>query len=153
MMSTLTASSHDPGSNLLFSDRSGTPFIYHNEDRRLLELGVSPRHPDRIIGLEHTASLKELLPRTQLLKHSPFIDGHVSYPFLLIEAKSEKGSPGFESVERQSAFPLRTLLKLQQDLQQVNQIPISPLVWFMANQGDEWRVYACIVDGTRYVSA
>ncbi|KAF4184210.1 hypothetical protein CNMCM7927_008210 [Aspergillus lentulus] len=131
-------------------DRSGTPFLYHSEDRRLLEQGVSQRHPDRIIGLEHTASLKQLLPSSQSLRHSPFADGHVSYPFVLIEAKSEKGSPGFESVERQSAFPLRTLLKLQQDLQQVNHIPISPLVWFMANQGDEWRVYACIVDGTRY---
>ncbi|KAG2019335.1 hypothetical protein GB937_005249 [Aspergillus fischeri] len=141
---------HDAGSNLLFSDRSGTPFLYHSEDRRLLEQGVSQRHPDRIIGLEHTTSLKQLLRSSQSLRHSPFADGHVSYPFVLIEAKSEKGSPGFESVERQSAFPLRTLLKLQQDLQQMNHIPISPLVWFMANQGDEWRVYACIVDGTRY---
>ncbi|GFG09692.1 hypothetical protein IFM5058_04552 [Aspergillus udagawae] len=141
---------HDAGSNLLFSDRSGTLFLYHSEDRRLLEQGVSPRKPDRIIGLEHTASLKQLLPRSQSLRHSPFTDGLVSYPFVLIEAKSEKGSPGFESVERQSAFPLRTLLKLQQDLQQVNQVSISPLVWFMANQGDEWRVYACLVDGTRY---
>ncbi|RHZ51806.1 uncharacterized protein CDV56_106392 [Aspergillus thermomutatus] len=142
---------HDPGSSSLFAHRSDTPLQYHCEDRRLLEQGIPQRIPDLIIGLEHTASLKQLLPKSQSLKHSPFIDGHASYPFLLIEAKSEKGSPGFESVERQSAFPLRTLLKLQQDLQQVNQIFISPLVWFMANQGDEWRVYACVVDGTRYM--
>ncbi|OJJ32935.1 hypothetical protein ASPWEDRAFT_42963 [Aspergillus wentii DTO 134E9] len=140
----------DPGSGLLFSDRLQTTVLHHPEDQLLSQRGVRERQPDRIFGLEHTRVLKQLLPDPEVLRHSPFKDGHLSYPFLIIEAKSEKGSPGFQSVERQSAFPIRTLLKLQLDLQTVRNVPISPLVWFMANQGDEWRVYACIVDGAKY---
>jgi hypothetical protein len=124
--------------------------VYHSEDQ-LTEKGVPQRQPDRIFGLEHTNTLKQHLPESRLLRHSPFRDCLGSYPFLIIEAKSEKGSPGFESVERQSAFPIRTFLKLQRGLQGIRNVPINPLVWFMANQGDEWRVYACIVDGTKYV--
>jgi hypothetical protein len=134
----------------LFTDRSDTTVLYHPEDQ-LTEKGIPQRQPDRIFGLQHTNTLKELLPDSRLLRHSPFRDGLVSYPFLIVEAKSEKGSPGFESVERQSAFPIRTLVKLQKSLQRIRNVPINPLVWFMANQGDEWRVYACIVDGTKYV--
>jgi hypothetical protein len=85
------------------------------------------------------------------LRRSPFGDGRVLYPFLIIEAKSEKGSTGFESIENQTAFPIRTLLKLQNDLSIASGTSIKPLVWFLANQGDEWRVYGSTLDDSKWV--
>jgi hypothetical protein len=134
----------------LFTSRSEFTVLYDPEDQPK-EKGIVERQPDRVWGLQQTDTLKRLLNSSRELRHSLYKDGLVSYPFLLIEAKSEKGSPGFECVERQSPFPIWTLLKLQGKLQTVQNVPIHPLVWFMANQGDEWRVYAGIVEGIRYI--
>jgi len=57
----------------------------------------------------------------------------------------------FEPVERQTAFPIRTLLKIQHHIQGVCNVRISTLVWFIADQGDEWRIYAYILDDKRCV--
>jgi hypothetical protein len=38
------------------------------------------------------------------------------FPFLILEAKSEKGSENFEHMEIQTAFPIQNALKLQYDL-------------------------------------
>jgi hypothetical protein len=146
----LTEISNEQGEALLFSNRMQWSVV-HDPDERLAERGVRVQQPDRIFGLSHTEPLKQLLWYRAGLRHSPFADGNVLYPFLIIEAKSEKGSPGFESIECQTAFPIRTLVKLQQDLSKVSEIGINPLVWFLANQGDEWRVYASIADGSKIV--
>jgi len=142
--------SNDHGKILLFSNRFQSTIIHDPVDK-LAEKGVKPRQPDRVFGLGKTRVFKEYISSRQLLKHSPFVDGNVLYPFLVIEAKSEKGSPGFESIENQTAFPLRTLVKLQHDLRLQSVCDINPLVWFLANQGDEWRVYASILDGSKFV--
>ena len=47
-------------------------------------------------------------------------------------------------------MPIRILLELQCDLL-VESKPIpddssGPLVWFFANQGDEWRLYGCVAE-------
>ncbi|TVY81443.1 hypothetical protein LSUE1_G006252 [Lachnellula suecica] len=68
------------------------------------------------------------------------------FPFLILEAKSEKSACGFDDIQTQTAFPILALIKLQQDLQ--GQIAgmdsgAAPLVWFLANRGDAWRVYGC----------
>jgi hypothetical protein len=118
---------------------------------RLAERGVKTRQPDRVFGLSQTKVFKEHITSQRQLRHSPFADGNVLYPFLIIEAKSEKGSSGFDSIESQTAFPIRTLLKLQQDLSSVCETSVNPLVWFLANQGDEWRLYASITDGPKFV--
>jgi hypothetical protein len=75
----------------------------------------------------------------------------VLYPFLIIEAKSEKGGTGFESIETQTAFPIRTLLKLQKDLSIASGISLKPLVWFLANQGDKWVFYGGTSDDSKWV--
>jgi hypothetical protein len=117
----------------------------------LEQRGVGVKQPDRIFGLNQTEVLRDLTRARRSIKHSPFKDGEVLYPFLLLEAKSENSSPGFQSVERTSAFPIRTLLKLQRDLATDSALELNPFVWFLANQGPEWRVYACILDGEKYV--
>lgn len=143
-------SSNEHGEILLFSNRIQWP-VLHDPVDKLAEKGLKSQQPDRVFGLGQTKVFKEHTSSRQGLRHSPFGDGKVLYPFLIIEAKSEKGSPGFESIESQTAFPIRTLVKLQHDLQSACGTSINPLVWFLANQGDEWRVYASILDDSKFV--
>lgn len=99
--------------------------------------------PDRVVGLATTKSFREattLCPRN--IRHSPIKDAQILYPFLVIEAKPEKDVPGFESIEAQTAFPIRRLLKLQENLRITRGVELDPFVWFFAFQGEEWRLYA-----------
>jgi hypothetical protein len=84
------------------------------------------------------------------LRHSPFRKSGLVYPFILVESKSEENSPGFEAIQRQSAFPLREFLRLQQKLQQTSGQPLDPLVWFFSYQADEWRLSAAVVNDGKY---
>ena len=96
-------------------------------------------------------ALKWLTDMHRHLKHSPFREKQVLYPFFIIEAKAEKGSAGFESIESQTAFPIRTFLKLQHGLQNESAGEFDPLVWFLACRGDEWRVYAGVFENPKTV--
>ena len=136
---------------LMFENRAGATIHYDPTDH-LTEKCVPEFKPDRVFGLGMTKSFERCLPLHPKLRHTPFRDGELLYPFLIIEAKSEKGSPGFEFIETQTAFPLRTCLKLQKDLADSSGTGLSPLVWFMGYQGDQWRVGAGVVDGSEYVS-
>lgn len=114
---------------------------------------VPRRRPDSVFGLARTPSLNVYARAHSLsgLRHSPFSKRDLFYPFLICEAKSEGGGPGFESIELQTAFPIRTCLKLQEDLRERSGVQMNPLVWFMSYQGDEWRVAACIIHAQQYV--
>lgn len=106
---------------------------------------LAHHRPDRVLGLGRTPELEHLLaaspsiPRTVIGE-----DMDMYFPFLVLEAKSEKNSVGFESIERQTVFPIRAMLDLQRNLEAASNVPFDPLVWFLANRGDEWRVYACV---------
>jgi len=67
----------------------------------------------------------------------------------VLEAKGEKSAEGFEHMEIQTAFPIKNALQLQYDLLKTRgntmDVPGGPLVWFLANKGEDWRVYAAIV--------
>jgi hypothetical protein len=140
------------GQTRVFADRADD-VVLHHDSMELLGCGVKERKPDRIFGLENTTTFDRYVSseENKILRHSPFADGKILYPFLIIEAKSEKGSPGFESIESQTAFPIRSLLQLQGKLARHSGIKINPLLWFLANQGDEWRVYAAVVDNSQFV--
>ena len=128
----------------MFTYRIGD-WVHHDPDDNLSDRGLRLQRPDRVFGLEKTEVFKKYLPRRPHLRHSPFEDRNVLFPFLIIEAKSEKGSAGFESIESQTAFPIRTLVKLQRDLQRGSGVSMNPLVWFLANHGEDWRVYVATV--------
>ena len=87
----------------------------------------------------------------EMIKSSPFRQGSdpLLFPFLILEAKSEKGPDSFNSIEQQTSFPIRTLLRLQEELQkQCSYKPAwqhGPTVWFLAYKGDEWRVSGAYV--------
>ncbi|KEF55829.1 uncharacterized protein A1O9_08580 [Exophiala aquamarina CBS 119918] len=103
------------------------------------------KRPDRVYGLSMTSSFVPF--RERLSKASPFKGGHTLFPFLLVEAKSEKSSSGFEQIERQTALSIRTCLKLQVDLDAESNQVLDPLVWFFGFMGDEWRLYLAFMVG------
>ncbi|KAJ5600271.1 hypothetical protein N7450_001338 [Penicillium hetheringtonii] len=75
-----------------------------------------------------------------------------------MEAKSSKGRSRAET-HMQSAFCIRHLLKIQQDLVTATgdeiQYRTDPLIWYIATRGEQWDVYAGFVEVgqniTRYV--
>lgn len=114
------------------------------------------RKPDRIIGLSPTKNLQRELSKLddgnieETLRSSPFRKGPdpLLFPFLVLEAKSSTSRDGFYQSQFQTAFPIYALLKLQQGLKSRAQVSASeeiPLVWFFANRGEQWLVYACVV--------
>jgi hypothetical protein len=87
--------------------------------------------PDRIYGLRLTKRLERRLQWTEdkraaargkiiggSIHSAPFRpDGErIVFPFLALEAKSEKGRDSFSDIETQTAFTIRSLLTLQEDL-------------------------------------
>jgi len=112
------------------------------------------QEPDRVIGLRLTRTIAERIAADRFRKntHTPFSGKDVLYPFVVVEAKREKGPvAGFSGIEHQSAFPIRTCLRLQQNLQQETGIDLQCLVWFFAFRGEEWRVYGAAPDGDKTV--
>lgn len=70
------------------------------------------------------------------LHHSPS-EGRqtVIYPFLVVEAKSRSHITGFESIDAQTAFLLRTCLMVQRKLQEASKVELKHLMWFMPYYG------------------
>ena len=138
---------------MLFAD-TVEEFVEYDPSDDLEKHHVPRRKPDAVFGLARAPSL-DVYARAQSLeglRHSPFSKIDLLYPFLICEAKSEGRGPGFESIELQTAFPIRTCLKLQEDLRERSGVQMNPLVWFLSYQGDEWRVAACIIHAQQYVS-
>lgn len=159
---THAGSSYDTDLNKMFEDKA--------EEIMYTDLSVTSamtkkrrgKKPDRVFGLQETNIFEEILDQTssqsssspsnlrRRLKASPFRGKSrpLLYPFLIVEAKSEKSDDSFSDAEEQTAFPIKTLLELQYDLRKrVNKFTGSgPLVWFLTSRGDSWRVYGCYVN-------
>jgi hypothetical protein len=72
-----------------------------------------------------------------------------SFPFLVLEAKAEKGNCEFGNTQTQTAFAIQKLLKVQHGLKIAtggeSQWGSGPLVWFLAYCGEKWCVAAAYV--------
>jgi hypothetical protein len=122
--------------------------------------------PDRIVGMAATSNLKQLLQRpyahgTLQDSQRPILKdlfkagldaktgGVLHFPFLVLEAKSEKGSDGYKSIEVKNALPIMHALNCQYKLMKIPgntvEVPGGPLVWSFANRGEHWRVYAAYI--------
>lgn len=121
------------------------------------------KEPDRIHGLNMTNKFEKLLGRRYChgdragclqqtvdeavpISINPVNGGKpLLYPFLIMEAKSEKSGDSFAQIEAQTCFPIRHALRLQHSLMRMPgnrfDVPGGPLVWFFANKGESWRVY------------
>ncbi|KAL2824857.1 hypothetical protein BDW59DRAFT_146802 [Aspergillus cavernicola] len=129
-----------------FVTKGGCTFV----DRSMIEIQkkmLTHHKPDRVLGLGRADELKQLLAANPSILATVIGDDMEMYfPFLILEAKSEKNSVGFESIERQTVFPIRAMIGLQQSLEASSNVQSDQLVWFLANRGDEWRVYASVPD-------
>ncbi|KAI9696320.1 MAG: hypothetical protein M1820_008162 [Bogoriella megaspora] len=138
----------------IFSNKSDERVLHRDSDLQGVSLDQKYKRPDLVVGLSMTASFRDCLGPLATEKYSPFTDGYTCFPFLVVEAKSEKGGPGFEAIERQSALTIRSCLKLQVDLEKDsgNEL-LHPLVWFIGFQGDDWRLYCAVpkADETRII--
>ena len=125
------------------------------------ELPKSKEKPDRIYGLRRTKRLDRLLDSADkrpsmagkqiedTLRSCPFrADGEpIIFPFLVLEAKSEKSADSFSDIEIQTAFAIRELLIIQDDLRQAAEGSQDyPLVWFISYKGEQWRVHAANIE-------
>jgi hypothetical protein len=156
----ILAVSFEPGLNKLFHDRADELIKYQGQD----PLADEKEKPDRICGLRNTGKFERVLNsaedkrpefRGQLLwesiEHSPYKgDGESAlFPFLVLEAKAEKGNCGFGDIQTQTAFAIQKLLKIQHGLKTAtgseSQWGSGPLVWFLASCGEKWRVAAAYV--------
>ncbi|KAL7762656.1 hypothetical protein ACKLNR_009191 [Fusarium oxysporum f. sp. zingiberi] len=142
----------EQGISPLFDDRAEEAIIYSSELRA--ELPKREHRPDRVYGLQVTERLSRLLNYAEDIRSSPFrLDGDpLVFPFLVIEAKSEKGSEGFTDTQDQTAFAIRELLSIQHELARVVEEDKEwdgvPLVWFLSYKGEEWRVSAAYICST-----
>jgi len=139
--------------NKVISNRADEFLIYAGE----AQIELQKRKPDRVFGLLQTNRfgriLKRLIQNVQetaddRVEITPFKHGKepLLLPFLITEAKTERGD-SFEASERQAAFPIWALLKLQQELQKAAKLTLreqgGPLVWFFSNRGEQWQLYGC----------
>jgi len=67
-----------------------------------------------------------------------------AFPFLVLEAKSEKGAESLSRAADQTAFAIRELLLIQEDFRvaagENAEWDSGPLVWFLSFKGEEWKV-------------
>ena len=111
--------------------------------------------PDRVIGLSLNDRYRRYIGSIDVaLAHAPTTSEQLIYPFLVLEAKREKDAPGFKSMEIQTAFPIRRFLRIQDELQRACETKpeLNPLVWFFSSQGEDWRLYAAVLDNGKTVS-
>jgi hypothetical protein len=122
------------------------------------------KRPDRIHGLQKTKNFELMLQSPYAHDDPPhqpqrLVEDVVEttlnpdnrgspllFPFLISEAKREKGAENFGQMETQTSFPIKHTLQLQYDIHHTPgntmDVPGGPLVWFLANRGEDWRVYA-----------
>jgi hypothetical protein len=139
--------------NKVFADRADDLIIHGGAAASELR----PRKPDRVYGLQQTKRFDQMLETvtSTIQKHTqkrfditPFGERKdpIIFPFLISESKTERGD-SFDSCERQTAFPIWKLLKLQEELQNLSKRLTNehggPLAWFDSNRGEDWRVYGC----------
>ncbi|KAH8685482.1 hypothetical protein BGZ60DRAFT_395270 [Tricladium varicosporioides] len=120
--------------------------VSHEPEDNLANSGI-PMKPDRVIGLSRTEKFRGSIDACIMnLVHDPVKSDDMVYPFLVLEAKRERNPPGFRAIEAQTAFSIRRFLRIQEDLRTSCQGDFDPLVWFFAYQGDEWRLYAAVIN-------
>ncbi|KAK3297244.1 uncharacterized protein B0H64DRAFT_431222 [Chaetomium fimeti] len=159
----------DPGISPLFDYHIEEAMVYPPELKS--ELAKREEKPDRIYGLRSTRRLERLLSSTDnrpsaagqcvgdsITSHPFRGDAEPpNFPFFVLEAKSEKGADSFSDAAYQTAFAIRELLLLQENLRAAagedREWDAGPLVWFLSYKGEEWKVsiaYIEIKDGCQY---
>jgi hypothetical protein len=137
--------------------------VHHSKDIAK-RLGKGEK-PDRVYGLRQTRNIEnllydgakrqfqdnrdverqvhEVLGLNQPLRQT---GDRIIFPFLVLEAKSADSSCSWHSINMQTAFSIRAFLETQNLLRNAagrhSKWQSGPLVWFLANKGEDWRLYA-----------
>ncbi|MBE3041282.1 hypothetical protein IMZ48_01585 [Candidatus Bathyarchaeota archaeon] len=150
----------DRGLNPIFENHAEEAIKYTKEMQR--DLRRREHRPDRIMGLYQTGTIERLLEKPdqrhafpsktvgQTIRTTPFRKGgeKVVFPFLVIEAKSEKSQSSFSGIDMQTAFAIRELVVLQEELERAAsglghaKWDAAPLVWYISYRGEQWRLHA-----------
>lgn len=121
-----------PTLNRIFDYRADELIIHGGE----AQFDLRPRKPDRVYGLQQTknfdrtmrkisnaiqdrvAGATDVTKSRSHIEFTPFEERKrpLMFPFLISEAKTERGD-SFDACERQTAFPIWKLLRLQDELQ------------------------------------
>jgi hypothetical protein len=126
--------------------------VDHEDMPEHIKKRLRRQRPDRVIGLGATRTLRHYLPNLKT-RYCPFKKANVIYPFIVIESKTaESRGASFGSILRQTAFVVRTCLRLQQNLREETGTPHQCIVWSFAIMGEEWRLYAAVPNGSKVVS-
>lgn len=155
------------GLNNIFGQRKDEPVRL---DKLVAErLGKKFLKPDSIFGLRQTRNIENLLydtrnsaleadsPNKEKQLHELLAPSPVSrkgdillYPFLVLEAKSGKSDSDWQAIRMQTAFPIKKFLDTQNRLREAaaehSEWRAGPLVWFIANRGEDWRLSAAYIE-------
>ncbi|KAI0514644.1 hypothetical protein F5B22DRAFT_225936 [Xylaria bambusicola] len=142
-------------------------FIHRAEDRvehpkQLANVLPQGLYPDRIYGLRQTRNFENLLLTPladgrfleSLVQVQPHSGGGESmlFPFMVVEAKAGKAAYEWDTILRDTAFPIYTYLNAQQSLiianAQRSRWTAGPLVWFFMSKGQDWRLYLAYQERT-----
>lgn len=144
-----------------------------NHDPEITQKLKKKERPDRIYGLRQTRNIENLLNDTakRRIEHETSFDGRQVqevlglplpdqpmnqsgdrqlFPFLVLEAKSGSSSDDWHSIQMQTAFSIRTFLETQNRLRAAagprSRWQCGPLVWFLSNRGEDWRLCVAYVE-------
>jgi hypothetical protein len=154
------------GLNPIFSYRVDER-VHHGDDITK-RLGKG-EEPDRMYGLRQTRNIENLLHdgvkrqfqdsravekqvQEVLGLHQPLTQtgDRLLFPYLVLEAKSASSSYSWHRIQLQTAFSIYTFLKTQDLLRTAtgrhSKWQSGPLVWFFANRGEDWRLYAAYME-------
>ncbi|KAI9148924.1 mannitol 1-phosphate dehydrogenase [Paramyrothecium foliicola] len=157
------------GLNRIFNFRADEEV--HHDPEITKDIGNRER-PDRVYGLRETRNIELLLYDIQSLpsqEQAGFNDDSGSeysmanlldqpmdaqgdaqlYPFLVLEAK-KGASNEWSAIDMQTSFSIRTLLETQARLFSAAKLRFTcvsvPLVWFLSNKGEDWRLCAAYTE-------
>ncbi|KAK5988389.1 hypothetical protein PT974_12543 [Cladobotryum mycophilum] len=140
------------GLNKLFIDRSDDVVIHPPDLANKLP---QEQRPDRVYGIRRTRNFEDLLFKNledgrfvdDLLEQQPHsaMEGEpLLFPFLVIEAKAGNAPDSWDSIKKQTAFPIYAYLNLQRSLKYAtihkSEWESGPLVWFFMSKGEYWRL-------------
>lgn len=158
------------GLNRIFNFRVDEQVNHDQEVTRRLKKN---ERPDRVYGLRQTRNIENLLhdaakrqrdcisgnelEQVQDVLGLPTLDQPMNqhgdrqlFPFLILEAKSGTSTDDWHSIQMQTAFSIRTLLETQNKLRFAagaeSKWRSGPLVWFLLNKGEDWRLSAAYVE-------
>lgn len=138
---------------------------------RIAEKLKKGERPDRVYGLRQTRNIENLMfdEVDRMFHEDPDLIGKqvneivdqplsqvgdpILFPFLVLEAKSSSAGDSWHAIQMQTAFSIKTLLDTQHRLHSVvgarSKWETGPLVWFLANRGEDWRISLAYTEAVR----